>query len=202
MIRHAGVSNLVCAVLVVACATSGCGGGGGGGSGNSVSGTTSTTLTSASSTTTTSTTIADDTTTTTFDDASTTTTLGGGDLYTITFVLEDAVTIGALQVEVDYGAAGGDFVGSAAAVSCSWSATAGGVLSSFGDVDASSQLNFAAISGTGFSGPVTLASCTFAASGPAPVESDFAITVVEAHGPGLAPIAPLPTVSVSAISPQ
>ena len=184
MIGKSRLSNILVASLVVTALMSGCGGGGGGGSGNSVASTTSTLVSTESTTTTT-------------DDATTTTTLGGGDLYDVTFDLDDAVTIGALQIEVDYAAAGGGFVGSAGAVSCSTALAGSGVLASFGDVDADSQLNFAAIAGGGLAGPVTLATCTFAASGPEPSPNDFVVTVVEATALGLVPIVPLPTVSVS-----
>jgi predicted ribosomally synthesized peptide with SipW-like signal peptide len=180
MIGNTRIRSVLVAGLIVVSSTPGCGGGGGGGSGNSNAGTT-----------------------TTFADSSTTTTLdGNAELYTITFDLDDAATIAAIQLEVDYADAGGEFVGSAGAVSCTSLVVSGGVLASFHDVDASSQLNFAAISGAGFTGPTPLARCSFAASGSLPAASDFVVTVVEANAPGLAPIVPLPTVSVSAIAPQ
>ena len=189
MMRSTRMLNLVCACLVVVASASGCGGGGsgsGGGSGNGVGGTTSSTTTS-----------------TTLADTSSTTTLGGGgDSYTITFSLDDAVTIGSLQLEVDYSSAGGEFAGSAAAVSCTAASLPGGVLASFNDIDTDSQLNYGMISGASVAGPTMLADCTFVASGPAPQADDFVITVVEAYAPDFAPIVPLPVVSVSAVTPE
>jgi hypothetical protein len=139
--------------------------------------------------------------TTTTVGGTTTTVGGGGTLYTVTFDLDDAVTAGALQFEVDYAAAGGDFVGSGAGVTCTSPLSAGGAFVSFNDVDASTQLNFAAVAIAGFTGPTTVANCTFDAA-TAPTAGDFVITVVDASAPDLSPIVPLPVVSVSAITPQ
>ena len=151
--------------------------------------------------TTTTTTGATTTTSTTTGTATTTTTGGAGNLYTVTFDLADAVTAGALQFEVDYSAAGGQFQGSGATVSCTSPLSAGGAFVSFNDVDASTQLNFAAVAIAGFTGPTTVANCTFDAPA-APVAGNFAITVVDASAPDLSPIVPLPAVTVSAITPQ
>jgi hypothetical protein len=141
------------------------------------------------------------TTTTTLGTGTTTTTVSGGNLSTVTFDLDDAVTAGALQFEVNYSAAGGDFVGSGASVSCTSPLSAGGAFVSFNDVDASTQLNFAAVAIAGFTGPTTVANCTFDSPTP-PAPGDFSITVVDASAPDLSPITPLPTVSVSAVTPQ
>lgn len=151
--------------------------------------------------TTTTTTGPTSTTSTTTGTNTTTTTGGPGTLYTVTFDLADAVTAGALQFEVDYSAAGGQFQGSGAAVSCTSPLSAGGAFVSFNDVDASTQLNFAAVAIAGFTGPTTVANCTFDAPA-APVAGNFAITVVDASAPDLSPIVPLPAVTVSAITPQ
>lgn len=141
------------------------------------------------------------TTTTTNGGTTTTTTGGGGNLYNVAFDLDDAVTAGALQFEVDYSATGGGFTGSGASVECSSPLSAGGAFVSFNDVEASSQLNFAAVAIAGFTGPTTVANCEF--DGPAaPAAGDFTITVVDASAPDLSPIVPLPTVSVSAVTPK
>jgi len=151
--------------------------------------------------TTTTTTGGGSTTTTTGGGTTTTTAGGGGNLYTVTFDLADAVTAGALQFEVNYSAAGGQFVGAGAAVSCTSPLSAGGAFVSFNDVDASTQLNFAAVAIAGFTGPTIVANCTFDAPA-APTAGDFAITVVDASAPDLSPIVPLPSVTVSAVTPQ
>jgi len=141
------------------------------------------------------------TSTTTGTNTTTTTTGGGGNLYNVAFDLTDAVTAGALQFEVNYSAAGGQFTGSGAAVSCTSPLSAGGAFVSFNDVDASTQLNFAAVAIAGFTGPTTVANCEFDAPA-APNAGDFAITVVDASAPDLSPIVPLPTVTVSAVTPK
>jgi len=147
---------------------------------------------------TTTTTAGPGTTTTTTGTGTTTTTVGAG-LYNVAFDLTDAVTAGALQFEVDYSGAGGNFTGAGATVECTSPLSAGGAFVSFNDVEASTQLNFAAVAIAGFSGPTTVANCEFdnnAAPG------DFVITVVDASAPDLSPIVPLPTVTVSAVTPK
>jgi hypothetical protein len=165
--------------LVAAGVMSACGGGGGGGG---APGTTpeSTTTTSVS------------TTSTTLD--------GVAQPYTVTFRLDDAVTVAGLQLEVHYGAARGEFLGRGQNVSCSSPLSANGAIVVFNDVDATEQLNFAVLALGGFTGPTVVARCTFVASGPAPVPGDFAMTVVDAHAPGSAPIEPPPRVRVSSVA--
>lgn len=148
---------------------------------------------------TTTTTAGPGTTTTTTGSGTTTTTTGGGGLFNVAFDLTDAVTAGALQFEVDYSGAGGNFTGSGAGVACSSPLSAGGAFVSFNDVDASSQLNFAAVAIAGFTGPTTVANCEFDANAN---PADFVITVVDASAPDLTPIVPLPTVTVSAVTPK
>jgi len=114
--------------------------------------------------------------------------------------LDDAVTVGSLQIEVDYNGAGGTFTGSGATVSSTSPLSAAGALVAFGDDDASEQLNFAALALAGFNGPTTLASCEFRATGAAPAAGEFAITVVEANALDLSPIIPVPTVDVTSIT--
>jgi hypothetical protein len=141
------------------------------------------------------------TTTSTTTGTSTTTVTSGGNLYNVAFDLTDAVTAGALQFEVNYSAAGGQFTGTGAAVACTSPLSAGGAFVSFNDVEASTQLNFAAVAIAGFTGPTTVANCEFDAPA-APGAGDFTITVVDASAPDLSPIVPLPTVTVSAVTPK
>lgn len=172
--------------LALAVTTSGCGGGGGGGGnsdGNSASAPTMSTTSTSTITT----------------SPVTTTTLGSALSYTVVLTLEDAVTLGSLQIEVDYATAGGDFVGSGQNVSCSSPLTAAGALVAFGDDDLNARLSFAALALGGFDGPTSIASCEFSAAGLAPTREEFAITVVEANGLDLSPIDPVPTVRVASI---
>lgn len=177
--------------IVLAAVTAACGGGGGSGGGAAPppsSTSTSTTTTSAASATTSSTT--------------TTTSVAGGASYTVVFALDDAVTVGSLQLEVDYADAGGGFVGSSSTVSCTSPLSAAGALVAFGDDDSAARLNFAALALAGFNGPTSLASCEFRATGAAPTPEEFIITIVEANALDLSPIAPAPAVRVSSIAPR
>jgi len=132
----------------------------------------------------------------------TSTTLGSGDLYTVTFGLDDAVTVGALQFFVDYGNAVGGFLGRGYDVSCTSPLAGSGSFASFNDSDSLDRLNVAAVSIPGFTGPITVAECAFLTPGVPPQATDFVITVVDASAPDLSPISPFPTVSLSAITPQ
>ena len=149
---------------------------------------------------TTTTTVSGGTTTTTTGGGTTTTTVGSGTLYDVTFDMADAGTaVGALQFEVQYATAGGQFVGAADSVDCD-SPIPGGAFVTFNDEDATTTLNFAAVALSGFSGPLEVARCTFDAPA-APNASDFVITVVDASDTALAPITPFPTVT-AAVAPQ
>jgi hypothetical protein len=165
-------------------------GGGGGGAGDAGpapapgSGSTSTTTTSVTTA------------------SSTTTTVAGGTLYRVTFALDNAVTVGSLQLEVDYAEAGGDFVGTGSSVACTSPLSARGALLAFGDDESTATLNVAALALSGFAGPTSLASCDFLAMGPAPTTAELSITVVEANTVDATPIVPLPTVRVSSVTRQ
>jgi len=154
-------------------------------------GTTTTTVTTSSTSSTTS-------VTATTVAPTTTTTVPTGGIYTVTFTLDDAVTLGALQFTVDYASAPGEFDGSADAVSCTSPLTATGAFVTWNDDDTGTNatLNFAAVALGGFTGPTTVGTCTFTATG-SPTASQFAVTVVDASDPGLSPVNPLPAVSVA-----
>ncbi len=150
--------------------------------------------------------------TTTTTGATTTTTTGGTTTtlppaqFDIVFQLDDAVTVGALGFDVDYTAAPGDFVGSGgdagAGGTLECSSLAAGALATFNDDDAGT-LSAGYIALGGITGPADLATCVFQQSGPtAPVAGDFTITVTDASDTSLAPISPLPTVSVKSITPK
>jgi len=165
-------------------------------------GSTTTTTVGGTTTTTvggTTTTTVGGTTTTTVGGTTTTTMGGSGTIWAIEMNLDDSVVLGALQFAVDYSAAGGDFVGTAGAVQCTSPLGAGGAFVTFNDEDATTTLNMAAVALSGFTGPTIVANCNFdAALMPAP--ADFVITVIDASDPGLAPIVPLPVVSISNIT--
>jgi hypothetical protein len=169
-----------------------------GGSTTTLGGGSTTTTVSGGSTTTT---VSGGSTTTTTGGGTTTTTTGGSaNLYDVTFDMADAGTaVGALQFEVQYATAGGQFVGTADSVDCD-SPIPGGAFVTFNDEDATTTLNFAAVALAGFSGPLQVARCTFDAP-VAPSPAAFVITVVDASDTALAPITPFPTVTPT-VTPQ
>jgi hypothetical protein len=149
----------------------------------------------------TTTTVGGSTTTTVGGGTTTTTTGGSANLYDVTFDMADAGTaVGALQFEVAYASAGGQFVGAADSVDCDSALTSGGAFVTFNDEDGTTTLNFAAVALSGFSGPSTVARCTFDAP-VAPSAGDFVVTVVDASDTALAPIVPFPAVT-PAVAPQ
>jgi len=104
--------------------------------------------------------------------------------------------IGAYQVTVDYGATGGDFVGSHDQVACKTLAFSddedAGLLTSYNDVEEEKILHAGFIALPGFNGPVDLFSCKFE------LPSDrtgvhFVIRPEDAVDPELNPVMPLPT---------
>jgi len=114
---------------------------------------------------------------------------------TVTFDLDDAVTIGALQFEVDYSGAAGSFDGAADGVACT--SLVAGALTTFNDIEASSTLVVVQSVLAGFAGPGSVVSCTYSGAPPAP--TDFIFTVVDASDTTPEPIIPMPTVSVGSI---
>jgi hypothetical protein len=134
------------------------------------------------------------------------------DPFAIEFVLDDAVTLGALQFIVDYASAPGDFLGTGADLgsggTLQCSSPLVGTFASFNDCDlpggcpplAERQLSAGFISLGGFSGPASLATCAYAGPGGAPASGDLLIEVTDAASPALVPILPLP--SVRALLPQ
>ena len=96
----------------------------------------------------------------------------------VAFGVTDALEIGALQYDVDYAAAAGEFDGMGPDVSCRNESTAD--LFSFNDRDSSRVLLMGYISLSGFRGPQRMASCDFTAIGENPTERSFVITVADA----------------------
>ena len=104
----------------------------------------------------------------------------------VTLALTDAVTIGALQLDVDYSQADGGFAGTGAAVQCE--SLAGDGLGAFHDDDFGERLTAGLASVAGIAGPVSLARCTFDAGPVDPVAQDFTIAVTEAKDPDSNPV--------------
>jgi hypothetical protein len=120
--------------------------------------------------------------------------------YLVTFALDERVTVGSLQLEVDYGDAGDGFVGSGGNVRCTSPLVSIGALVVFGDDDSARTLSVAALAIGGFTGPIGLASCEFSAAGSTPMPADFVITVVEANTVDATPIDPTPAVGIANIA--
>ena len=79
---------------------------------------------------------------------------GSGTLYDVTFDMADAGSaVGALQFEVQYATAGGQFVGAADRSTATPRLSASGGFVTFNDEDGTTTLNFAAVALAGFSGP-------------------------------------------------
>jgi hypothetical protein len=100
----------------------------------------------------------------------------------------NAVTLGALQFDVNYTSAQGEFEGSADQVVC---VDLTGSLASFNDDDAARTLSAGLISIAGFSGPRDVVRCNFNTPNgdiTDPVAGDYAITVIDATDPQLNPV--------------
>ncbi|RMF19763.1 MAG: hypothetical protein D6760_12740 [Deltaproteobacteria bacterium] len=138
------------------------------------------------------------TTTTTLPPTTTTTTTlppGKSKKYDVVFHLDDAVTLGALQYQVDYSDAYGQFLGLELDAQCT--NLINGSLFAFNNDLATQTLVHGVITLSGIRGPTSVARCVFKAQGRKPVASDFHIVVEDATGLDLLPVDV--TVSVSAI---
>jgi hypothetical protein len=135
---------------------------------------------------------------TTIDGTTTTVTINGGAFdCDVTFSVTSTATIGALQFEVAYTQAPGQFAGEGDQVDCTDLTTS---LATFNDRDAQRTLSAGLISLTGFSTPADVVVCTFAgapSSMTLPQPDDFVVTVVDATDPQLAPVTADMAVDVS-----
>jgi len=132
--------------------------------------------------------------------------------YELDFHLDDAVTLGAIQIETVYDATRGEIVGAREDTQC-WLNEALNAYAVFAndppyqdpcvDPDSSDPKCFNApiIGPTGITGPTRLFTCLYEPADPPPAASDLKITVTDAVTPHLQRIFPYPTVSISAIRP-
>lgn len=95
--------------------------------------------------------------------------------------LDDAVTIAALQLTVDYSSAFGTLDVAPDGVACQGDAF--NTLALFRDDEAASTLTASFLSLTGFTGPGRIAHCTFLDLGGDAVAADFAVSIEEATAP-------------------
>ena len=127
-----------------------------------------------------------------------------GTEFDVTVRLKDDVTLGGLQIVVDYTQAPGEFRGSGAVtgeggtLECT-GLLPPGALAQFNDDDAG-HLTMGFVSVTGFGGPANLARCIFDRDALGTVSrDDFTITVQDATTPDVTPVNPPPNVAVSSI---
>ena len=126
------------------------------------------------------------------------------DVCNIEFQLADQVTLGSLQFDVDYETASGEFLGSGPDVGNGGTlecySELPGALGAFTDQDAERLLTAGIVLRSGFTGPVTVASCVFVPDAGADVApQNFVVTVTDAKDPNVQPIEPFPAVVVSSI---
>ena len=129
---------------------------------------------------------------------------GAGKTCNVEFALVDAVTLGSLQFDVDYTAAPGEFVGSGPDIrnggTLQCVSMVSGALGAFSDNDAERLLTAGIVKNSGFTGPITLATCVFTPNEGVDLGTDdLAITVTDAKDTNVQPVQPLPAVEVSAI---
>ncbi|HYC54550.1 MAG TPA: hypothetical protein VEL28_06410 [Candidatus Binatia bacterium] len=116
----------------------------------------------------------------------------------VTFRLNGSNTIAALDWQILYPNASGEFAGSAGGVECD--TLPSGTLASYNDIEAQSKVLAALINPTGFATPAGIATCRFIPSGDEdPVASDFQVTVKKATNIAVQDIQPVPTMTVSKI---
>ena len=106
----------------------------------------------------------------------------------ITLRVDQAVSLGSVAFDVNYGATGGSFLGEGIAVDCT--PLVGGATASFSnDCDSEALTIDVAVPG-GFAGPVDLAECRFRAVNEKPDAAAFSIQVHESTGPTGNPVPP------------
>jgi hypothetical protein len=109
-------------------------------------------------------------------------------------------SIGSLKFEVDYAATPGNFLGSGLAAQCTSLVT--GASKSFFDDEVKRVLRESVISLSGFSGPVSVATCSFESNDPGLAASAFGLTVKDATTPDFQIITPTMTISSVSCSPK
>src|SRR5205085_2338955 len=102
-------------------------------------------------------------------------------------------TVEALQLDVDYSAAGGEFLGSGGSVECVRLASGAGAAN---DDDAAKTLTLGNLFLSGANAPMDLWRCSYATSGGVlPDAGDFAITITDATSPAGDPLDVTVTIS-------
>jgi hypothetical protein len=117
----------------------------------------------------------------------------------VRFTLTDAITIGSLQLDVDYSDACGWFAGQADDVECTRLSGLLGALSVFNNEGAQRLLRMGTIDLDGFAAPADLFECRFNSAAPLVSASEFRVSIVAATTIDFVPIEPQPTIAVSVL---
>jgi len=131
-----------------------------------------------------------------------------GDVYRVDFILDDAITFGALQWEARFADDVGQFLplGDGTPVQCEIDGSINGLFATsqlplpLCD-DCERQLNVGIVAIGGATGPHRVISCWFEAD-ESPAPSDFAVTVVDASDLSFNVFQPAPVISVQIIGPS
>jgi|GEM_PF-1998691 len=110
---------------------------------------------------------------------------------TVSFELTDAITVGALQIEVEYKGSG-RLVGDADGVECK-TLIEEGTLASYNHVVAEKILKAAYVAVKGITGPVRFAQCKYQGNAS---PADFKVLVKDASTPDLTEVKPAPVIKV------
>ncbi|MBI5506410.1 MAG: hypothetical protein HY899_16575 [Deltaproteobacteria bacterium] len=113
-----------------------------------------------------------------------------GGARTVAFELTDAITVGALQIEVEYKGSG-RLVGDADGVACETMIE--GALSSYNHLSADKTLKAAYVAVKGFTGPARFAQCKYDGTA---TPADFKVLVKDASTPDLTEVTPAPVIKV------
>ncbi|TFH22267.1 MAG: hypothetical protein E4H03_08780 [Myxococcales bacterium] len=109
--------------------------------------------------------------------------------------LGDAVTLGALDFEIDYSATDSAFLGEGASVDCT-SPLAGSTVV-FDNDSAAGKLSVSVDDPAGFSGPTDIATCNLRERTTIATPADLVVEVIDASDPAAQPVTPTPSVSVN-----
>lgn len=112
-------------------------------------------------------------------------------VFTVAIEVADEIAIGALQVDFDYSASTGGFVGDSDQVECE--TTVDGALSSFNNIRGDKLLKAAFVAVNGMAGPLRLAECKWEGEFD---PSKMVVEVRDASTPDLADIAPVPELKI------
>ena len=107
--------------------------------------------------------------------------------------LDDAVTLGALDFEIDYSATDSAFLGEGTSVDCT--SLLVGPAVAFDNDSAAGKLSVSVAEAAGFSGPTDIATCNLRERTTVATAADLVVEVIDASDPGAQSVTPMPSVS-------